>query len=161
MANLDWGADIKGSVPVGSVGRFTFSVDEVKAQGLKRISDDEIGAFVRRSANGLVARLHTTAPAKTGALRRGIIPSPGAERSATPGKVVYDVYMDEAMNDTFVKYSRAGKRYYYPASQEYGFRLKKGGRYPGRYYMKTTSISYEAAHEQAVIEGTNQILEAL
>ena len=45
--------------------------------------------------------------------------------------------------------------------EEYGFRLKTGGRYPGRYYMKTTSISYEADHAQTVIEGTNQILEAL
>ena len=161
MANLNWGSRITESTTVAGVGRFVFSVDEVKAQGLSRITDEEIGAFVRKSASGLVAITRTNAPVRTGALRRGIIPSPAAERSATPGKVVYDVYMDEGMNDTFVKYSLSGKRYYYPASMEYGFRKRRRGRYPGKYYMKNSAIEYRSAHEAAVIEGTNQILEKI
>lgn len=164
-ANLDWGTDINGSVSLGSVGRVVFSVNEIQAQGLKRISERQISEFVRPSANGLQAIIRTTAPKRTGALQRGLIVSPKAEATAVDGKVVYDIYPDPGMNDVFVKYSRNGTRYYYPASMEYGFRMvlgsKKGKRYPGKYYMRDTSITYTATHDKNVIEGTNRLLEQL
>ena len=120
-----------------------------------------ISSTVRSSRDGLVAILRSAAPSKTGALRRGIVASPAAEATAVPGKIVYDIYMDEGMNDTFVKYSRAGKRYYYPASQEYGFKLKNGGYRPGLYYMRDSAIRYESAHEENVKAGMDRVLEEL
>ena len=136
-----------------------------QSMAVKRVCMDKLGQAVKMSANGLVSVTRTNAPKKTGALRRGLIVSPIAERSATPGKTVYDIYFDEKMNDTFVKYSR-GKRYYYPASQEYGFKAKEGprapnGKVPGRYYLKNTSVTYYDRHEAAVAEAVEQLLEDL
>ena len=136
-----------------------------QSMAVKRVSMDKLGQAVKMSANGLVSVTRTNAPKKTGALRRGLIVSPIAERSATPGKTVYDIYFDEKMNDTFVKYSR-GKRYYYPASQEYGFRTTPGPRgesrrVPGKYYMRSSSVAYYAKHEQNVAEAVEQLLEDL
>lgn len=123
-----------------------------------------IRELVDSAAGTLAVRVRTRAPMKTGALISGIIPSPWEERSKYPGKIVRQVYMDAGMNDTFVKVSKAGKRYYYPASQEYGFRI--AGRKPnsvyvdpfwgeipvrhkvyGKYFMRDTLIDYVPAFE--------------
>lgn len=143
----------------------TVELQDGQRMAIRRASTDKVSEAVRMSAGKLVSLTRTAAPVKTGALRRGIVVSPVAERNATPGKTVYDVYMDDKMNDTFVKYSK-GKRYYYPASQEYGFRTTPGPRgqsrrVPGRYFLKNTSVSYYDAHEAAVAEAVEKLLEDL
>lgn len=106
--------------------------------------------------NNLVGIMRTNAPRKSGDLRRGIIPSSEAEHSASPWKTVYDVYMDSTMNSTFVKVASSGKRYYYPASQEFGFLVKTQGHstgmrhVPGKYFMESSFISFVPAAESAV-----------
>ncbi|MEG2289920.1 MAG: hypothetical protein RSA29_02630 [Clostridium sp.] len=71
---------------------------------------------------------------QTGYMRKGIISK--AERSRVKGKKVYQVVMDPKMNDVFVKMSKDGKkRYYYPASQEYGFKTGRGYT-PGFHFMR-------------------------
>ena len=94
----------------------------------------------------------------TGQAMESAASSMGRMRTATEGKTVYDVYFDEKMNDTFVKYS-GGKRYYYPASQEYGFRTRGGGRKGGLYFMRNTAVSYYGALEARVAQAVDQILE--
>ena len=140
-------------------GRIVGDVDLIRvARELPGLLD----GTVRRSRNGLLARIQTTAPIKTGALRRGIIASPFAEKSAKPGKVVYDIYMDEKMNSTFVKYSKSGKRYYYPASQEYGFKKRYGqGKVPGKEFMKNTAIAYYDTLEADVSAAVGQMLDEI
>lgn len=71
---------------------------------------------------------------QSGDLRKGIILK--GEKSKTKGKKVYQVTMDSGMNDRFVKITKSGKRYYYPASQEYGFRLRNGGYVPGFHFLR-------------------------
>lgn len=93
----------------------------------------EIQKLVQTASGALAVRIRTKAPKKSGDLISGIIPSPWEEKSKYPGKVVRQVYMDAGMNDTFVKMSKKGKRYYYPASQEYGFRI--AGRRPNSTYV--------------------------
>ena len=156
---------------------FTRTSKTVKGVGTTSatVQGDDLGDFdkairnisstVRSSRDGLVAILRSAAPSKTGALRRGIVASPAAEATAVPGKIVYDIYMDEGMNDTFVKYSRAGKRYYYPASQEFGFDIARRSaltpkqaaaysakprrtRVPGKFFMNDTFIDYIPAFEK-------------
>lgn len=132
-----------------------------------RMDTTETSQFVEAQAGRLVAILHSTAPlGKTGNLRAGIVASPWEEKTAVPGKVVREVYFDYNMNDVFVKYSKAGKRYYYPASMEYGFRIHtmtpskngrpRASRIPGKYFMRDSSIefapAYRAAAEQFVSE---------
>lgn len=138
------------------------TLGDVDLMRIAREGPARLDGTVRRCQNGLLAKIRTTAPVKTGALRRGIVASPWAERSASPGKVVYDIYMDEKMNSTFVKYTKSGKRYYYPASQEYGFRKRYGrGKVPGKDFMKTTSIAYYDTLEAEVSAAVDRMLEEL
>lgn len=118
--------------------------------------------FVQTHAGRLAAITRTNAPRKSGDLRRGIIPSPWQEKTAVPGKVVHEVYFDDGMNDTFVKYSKSGKRYYYPASQEYGFRIANKTVQPGvsarassvkgKYFMRDSTVEYAPAYVAAAEE---------
>lgn len=131
---------------------------------LKNLKLDEpvIAKYVQSAAGTLARIARTKAPKRTGALRVGIIPSPSQEKTAYPGKVVYDVFWDAKMNDTFVKYSKSGKRYYYPASQEYGFLVHQtslSGRVkhiPGKFFMSDSLVEYvpafSAGAEKAVEE---------
>ena len=119
----------------------------------------QIQSLVQTAAGALAVRIRTKAPRKTGDLISGIIPSPWEENSKYPGKIVRQVYMDAGMNDTFVKMTKDGKRYYYPASQEFGFRLARRSmptpnrsaayrvaarksRVPGKFFMNDTFIDY-------------------
>lgn len=107
----------------------------------------QIQKLVETAAGTLAVRIHTKAPRRTGDLISGIIPSPWEEKSQYPGKIVRQVYMDAKMNDTFVKVTKNGKRYYYPASQEFGFRIanrtgSRAKRVPGKYFMKNTFVDY-------------------
>ena len=121
-----------------------------------------ISRIVQTAAGTLAARIRTNAPRKSGDLIKGIIPSPWEENSAYPGKIVRQVYMDANMNDTFVKVSKNGERYYYPASQEYGFHVSNRStltpqqaasyktparrkRVPGKYFMHDTFLEYSTA----------------
>lgn len=107
----------------------------------------QIQKLVETAAGTLAVRIHTKAPRRTGDLISGIIPSPWEEKSQYPGKIVRQVYMDARMNDTFVKVSKNGTRYYYPASQEFGFLIanrtgSRVKRVPGKYFMKNTFVDY-------------------
>jgi hypothetical protein len=73
---------------------------------------------------------------QTGYMRKGIITK--AEKTRVKGKKVYDVEMDPKMNDVFVKMSKDGKRAYYPASQEFGFRTRNGGYVPGFHFLRNS-----------------------
>lgn len=119
----------------------------------------QIQKIVQTATMELAARIRTRAPRKSGDLIDGITPSPWEENSAYPGKVVRQVYMDAGMNDAFVKVAKNGKRYYYPASQEYGFRIAqrttftpqqaaaygsaaRRSRVPGMFFMADTFVEY-------------------
>src|SRR5690606_23879662 len=92
----------------------------------------------------------TNAPVDTGELRSGIILK--GERNRERGKKVYDVMIDPAKNDVFVKTTKDGKRYYYPASQEYGF-LTVDGRYvPGYAYLRRAIDNNAEQIERKILE---------
>lgn len=131
-------------------GGFVIRVKSPEQLGKIQLKKDDIVRLVSSSAGKLAAVMRSSAPVYTGparagvvpgALRRGIVPSPVAEKSASPYKTVYEVYWDEKMNGTFVKVAKSGKRYYYPASQEYGFRTKRG-LVPGKYFMSGSLVAY-------------------
>lgn len=114
----------------------------------------QIQRIVQSATASLAVLIRTNAPRKTGDLIKGIVPSPWEEKSAYPGKIVRQVYMDAGMNDTFVKVTKSGKRYYYPASQEFGFRIarrstisrrntpSRSAKVPGKFFMRDTFIAY-------------------
>lgn len=146
---------------VSGIGRVSFSVRYHDLAALARMPEAELETPVRKSASGLAYRIRTNAPYRFGNLQRGIMVSPTAERTAVPGKTVFDITFDAAMNDTFVKITKSGKRYYYPASQEYGFRIGRTRRHPGLYYMRDTSVEFFPEHHQAIAESIETILEEL
>lgn len=148
-----------GAVYAAGIGKIDFSITSPNFAALARLPGDSLAGPVRRSATGLLYRIRTAAPYRTGALQSGLIVAPGREKTATPGKIVNDIVFDAAKNDTFVKISKSGKRYYYPASQEYGFRIGRVRRKPGLYYMRNTSAAYFPEHVQAISAGLDKILE--
>lgn len=89
------------------------------------------------------------APYLTGALESGIVLK--GEKSRTKGKKVFDIKMEPGMSDIFVKETRDGTRYYYPASQEYGFDTKGGGRVHGLYFMKRAATDNNQAIEGKIV----------
>ncbi|SDM17440.1 HK97 gp10 family phage protein [Bacillus sp. OK048] len=88
----------------------------------------------RQGASVSLKAARANAPVDSGDLKKGI--KLVGERTKIKGKKVYQVTLDKALNHVFVKESKAGKRAYYPASQEYGF-LTRDGRYvPGYRYLR-------------------------
>lgn len=108
---------------------------------------------VKKSATKVAQLARKNAPKRTGALRKGIRVRGRKEKGSARGKVIYNVWMDPAMNETFVKIAktRGGTRYYYPGSMEYGFRTRNG-RVLGRYYMAQAAKDLEPYHEQLVLD---------
>lgn len=125
------------------------TAEMTNAEAMERfvLAQDKIDATVWALLDPVVAEARRRAPHKTGDLRRGIIKMPRLEKSKFAGKAVGQIVIAREMNDTFVKMTLAGKRYYYPASQEYGFRSRtKSGsekRVPGRYYMLAAAVAAE------------------
>ena len=70
------------------------------------------GADIARDYSKQIARK------KSGEMAEGIVSTVTWDHKTT--KAFAGVGMDAAKNDIFVKYSANGKRYYYPASIEYG-----------------------------------------
>lgn len=94
------------------------------------------------------------APEDEGHLKRGIVLK--RERTKVKGKAVYDVTIDPAMNDVFVKVSKEGKRSYYPASQEYGYMTENGRYIPGYRYMRRALDDNKENIERKVLEVTGK-----
>ena len=90
------------------------------------------------------------APWETGELSNGIVLK--GERARKKGKKVYQVTLDPAKNDIFVKTTKDGKRYYYPASQEYGFITKDGGYVPGLHYLRNSIDDNKAEIERVTVQ---------
>lgn len=143
----------------------TIEVDDRKTlrwlQAHQRRLDDTVILALPKVAQ--IARRY--APKKSGALRRGIIVMPGLEKSRYQGKAVGQVVIDRNMNSVFQKPSKMGHHYYYPASQEYGFRHRaKGGgtkRIEGKHYMyiasRLSAGGFEAAVDKTVRELTKEM----
>lgn len=90
------------------------------------------------------------APEDTGNLKGAIIMK--AERRVKIGKKVYDILIDSAKNDLFVKMSADGNRSYYPASQEYGWMTESGKYIPGYRFLKRAITENERAIERATVD---------
>lgn len=100
------------------------------------------------------------APKRTGNLRKGIILY--GEKLKVKGKKVYQVVMNTEMNSTFVKMSADGKkRYYYPASQEYGYMTRDGGYVQGKRYMSKSIETNENAITKKIVDVMSKEIEKI
>lgn len=149
------------TVRINGLGEISMDIPHLDIADVAHVSEAVMHPLVKASADSLAARIQANAPKRTGDLARGIIVSPAAERSNDPARIVRDIYFDASLNDAFVKTSMEGKRYYYPASQEYGFKKVNGGRVPGRYYMRDAAVEYAVEHRDRVADGVDNVLEEL
>jgi hypothetical protein len=83
-------------------------------------------------------------------LKKGIIMR--VEKQRTIGKRAFDIKINPKMNNVFVKFSKVGKRSYYPVSQEYGFLTANGRLVPGKRYLRNAIVDNEQAIENAVVK---------
>jgi hypothetical protein len=88
------------------------------------------------------------------------------------GKRVYWVTFNRKYNDKFSKYKKGsytnlttkklvGKRYYYPASQEYGFKLRNGGKKEGLYFLRDSLKNNRGLIEVSIVKEIVNSLRAL
>lgn len=124
---------------------------------LEKVPQTTVTKSARAGASIAYKSAKANAPVDTGNLKKGLILK--RERRRKPGKAVYQVTFDPAMNDVFAKESKDGKRSYYPASQEYGFLTKDGGYIPGYRYLKRSITDNETAIEQKIIETAKKDVE--
>lgn len=103
---------------------------------------------VKKAATIAKTQAKSLAPVgETGNLRRSI--GIWAEKRRT-GKKVYQLAFSKAYNDKFVKESN-GKRSYYPAYQEYGFKKRNGGKIVGKFFIRKSSKDRKTELEQMIL----------
>ena len=125
-------------------------LDEV----LKMLKDVETlpQKCVNKSARNGAKIAHTDAkghaPFLTGALEEGITLK--AEKTKTKGKKVYQVTIKN--NPEFVRTTSSGNRYYYPASQEFGFRLRDGGKVEGLHFLRNSIDKNNTRIESTMVQ---------
>ncbi|WP_244935496.1 HK97 gp10 family phage protein [Paenibacillus glycanilyticus] len=123
---------------------------EAMMKRLDKLPQRVVTKAAKAGANIPYKAAKADAPEDTGALKAGIILKP--ERRTKLGKKVYDVLMNPVMNEQFVKITKDGTRYYYPASQEYGFMTVNGEYVPGYNYFRNAMTRNAWAIEEKVIE---------
>lgn len=126
-------------------------IKEVKSlfKHLEKFPTRQITSSVKKAMKIPLKDAKNNAPYESGDLERGLILK--KERSRKKGKSVYQVTFDKNMNDIFVKESKKGKRSYYPASQEYGFKTRNGGYVLGRRYLREAMTDNEKEIEKVMI----------
>lgn len=125
---------------------------ELAAKAIGGVTKKQLTPAVRKAMKPMLQAAREGAPVDTGALKKGIILKSERNKGL---KKVYQVTFDRKMNDTFVKHSGrdgAGKRYYYPASQEYGFLKKSGGKHPGKHFLKKAAEAQEDKLPETIVD---------
>lgn len=134
--------------------------DVLKAfNDIEKIPAKSLTKSVKSGATIALASARFFAPEKDGILKKGL--KLKLEKSPK-GKKVYQVTFDEKYNKEFVKLSKSNKRYYYPASQEYGFLTKSGKHIPGYRYLKkgleTNATSVENKILNSIMDEIDKII---
>lgn len=102
----------------------------------------------KEGAQIALAAAKTNAPRDEGDLIKGIVLS--GEKKPYPSKKVYRVQMNPKMNSTFIRMVN-GKRYYYPASMEFGFVKKDGTKVPGIHFLQNSLTENNDQIEKAIL----------
>ncbi|NEY99244.1 HK97 gp10 family phage protein [Bacillus shackletonii] len=105
----------------------------------------------RKGATVALKATRNSAPVDKGDLKRGIVLK--GEKSRIRGKKMYQVTFDRGYNHVFVKQSADGtKRYYYPASQEYGYIARDGSYVPGYHFMRNSVDEHKTEIERTTVQ---------
>lgn len=118
------------------------------ADKIGKSADKLVTPSAQAGAKISLAAAKAKAPVETGALREGIILKGEKKKKA---KKVYQVGMDPKKTATFVKMVN-GKRYYYPAYQEYGYLRPDGSKEPGKHFLRDSLTEHNQEIEQAMLD---------
>lgn len=93
----------------------------------------------------------SNAPVDTGAMRRGLKLKSEKRRKH---KRVYEVgfFGKAGKGEEFVRYSKSGKRAFYPASQEYGWTDQYGHRHEGKRFLRSAVDNNRENIRQTIME---------
>jgi HK97 gp10 family phage protein len=91
----------------------------------------------------------SNAPVLSGTLRESLHT---LREKGPKGKSIYQVVPSASFNDRLVKFSREGKRSYYPTSQEYGFDHVSGVRVEGKHYLRRALSENKEAVEKKILD---------
>lgn len=123
---------------------------EADLKKLGKVPQKSVTKAARAGARIAYKAAKAKAPVDTGNLKRGIIIK--AEQRRVTGKKVFDITISANMNDVFVKISAAGKRSYYPSSQEYGYFTRNGRYIPGYRYLRRAIDDHAAAIRKTTLD---------
>lgn len=126
---------------------------ELAAKAIGGVTKKQLTPAVRKGMKPVLQAARDVAPVDTGALKKGIVLK--GEKNKPPLKKVFQVTMDKKKNDIFVKgldESGEGKRAYYPASQEYGFLKKSGGKVPGKHFLQKAAEQQEDQLPDTIVD---------
>lgn len=143
------------------------------AQQVKRLGDvsqRSVQLAARKGAVFAQRKAKAAAPVDIGNLKKGI--KIIGERTTKRGKKVYMVAFDYSMNNIFQKFNKkaaqqkaAGKKVsptaYYPASQEYGWRLPNGRKMPGKYFLRNAVANNRPQIQEIIYNELDRQMEKL
>lgn len=119
--------------------------------GLGKLPTKCVTKAVRKGGNAVMRAVKANAPVDSGTLKRAI--KLKLEKSRKKGKRVVEVTYNPADTDLLAGVSPGtGKRYYYPASQEYGYFTRDGGYVPGYHFMRNAAAEENGTFNGLVIE---------
>lgn len=123
-------------------------LEKFPKSGLKRV--------MRQAANVIKDEVKDIAPYETGMLANAIILK--EEKSRTPYKTSFRVTLRS--DPAFVKRVN-GKRYFYPASQEYGWKLRNGEQEPGKHYFKYGGDLTSEEVKQMIVDEFDKVIDGV
>jgi hypothetical protein len=123
-------------------------LEKFPKSGLKRV--------MRQAANVIKGEVQAIAPYETGMLANAIVLK--EEKSRTPYKTSFRVTLRS--DPAFVKMVN-GKRYFYPASQEYGWTLRNGEQVPGKHYMKYGGDLTSEEVKQMIVDEFDKVIDGV
>lgn len=122
---------------------------------LEKMPQSQITKGARRGANVILKEARAEAPkGETKQLSKGIRLK--AERSRR-GKKVFQITFKA--NPEFVKVTKDGTRYFYPASQEYGFRTRNGGKVDGKHFLLGAMASKKDEAARVIVDEIGKEIE--
>lgn len=127
---------------------------------LENMPQKQITKGVRRGTNVILreARAIASKRRKTGKMAKKLTLKP--ERSRKRGKKVMQVtYQKVEKFPEAVKIAKDGTRYYYPASQNFGFRTRNGGRVEGLHFLTGAMENKGRQASKVIIEEIGKEIE--
>ena len=113
---------------------------------IEKVPAKALTKATKKGANIMLQATKSNAPSDSGKMKRSM--KLKAEKRKVGKKVYQIVYKDPDL----IKISATGKRSFYPASQEHGWKLPNGRKIPGKHFQKNSLSANRNRIMKTVIE---------